>query len=1578
MSSIPKPSRIARPLTTSQTKEKGGGSDVSISEVSSNPLNLKVGDKVCVRGNTPGVISFLGETKFASGLWAGVVLDKPEGKNDGSVNGVSYFKCKPMYGVFSRPSRLSLRDALENTRKGPIPNINFPQLNLPYSKEKVSVQSLNSQLCLGTSPTKTLQQSIISSFDDPTQRTPSPTGSQISISTLKSSESPQLGDRVIVSSTTSNSKVGTLRYLGKAEFAQGEWAGVELDLPYGKNDGTVQGVAYFECKPNHGVFVLSSKVTKSPRSFMQFRQISNLSSASIATPNRRICRQRSDLSNISATSTSAGKRRSVSSINAPEMLKLSLKEKEAEIEKITKEMELERAQFSKAANQTDILESKLKEMEREFGTFKLESISSEHKKDERISELSSKLSEEKQKFEDLQFQFEELHLSKGSAEDQEEKEISLLKKELVESESTIEKLKEVEIYFKKVQSESKTMIKDLEEKCSVLAFEAEEKTVALNLEVDELKKNVESYKISLERERERSISVQGKMKTEEESVTRKIETLEEYISKKEDEILEMNMKIESFEKSEQCTFEKYEKALSELKESDLKNQELTTKTSQMEVELKCQYGEVDRLTNKINGLNEVMELKDTEIKSVKKILTQTQKSLKSTKEESEKAMARLSESDSSTNIEISKLMGENAALREKLDEDSENMNSSNKLVESIKEKLERTELEFIEANKKFENVCSINRNLEKEIETLRSGSSINNEEVKRLSGCISLKDSELSSLRGDVNILKSQLNTLKDVITQTEFEAKEKEALLIKEQEKDIFKLMEALKKSEGLLKKMEKTKADAIDACNSKMNAARKELNEQINELKVEMMETKVENTRLTEDLERSRVHATQTGSETSEELSSLKEAIESNIKMTKFKEQELEDLQNELVESKAKLQSVSKELSKESKFRVELQEKLESLHSTHDEEMGELVDVVNDLKEKDDELKVAMSQLEIKADTLVKVERDAERKEKLYKEELDRIKVECQDKIQVLTQSLEDTNAQISYLKESSASSKVEYDLRKEKLKTEKQQLEDEHNKEMDKKDELIQRLKSELSSNEVEQEVINEELKAKIEELEQVSMDLEVKEASFSNKVRINDESHNSEVEILVSKVEDAKIEIIDLNEKLARTKADHDSKIDELKLEKKVEVNNLQDLLSERDRDIVDHKAKISELENQITDIIRTSEDEVNLLNAKVVKFSSEFEELRTIRRELDSRVKTIETQRDEMSMQNEELNVKIVEKERQVNECTSQFQTIKVSFERTKKELAEHIEKSIEISSGNDELVTAINMERKRVDELQVALGETESERDTLSQQLEDFEATKERLRIVEGSEHELNGMIEELKRQSASMQDKFSAERKEMNEVVENSHILLTEKIEEFKSLKKESELLHSENAQINSFKRNILILEQEKREMENKLNLLGTNNVMGKPDIMKKSTTTVNIIDNEDEEESNENLRSQINFLNSVIVDMQRKNDKYKMKLELYESGKVLGGDMDDENSQLNLLLNGINANQVPPRLFCDICDQFDLHDTEDCPTQAMMVVDEGSHTRNTASRSSNRPYCESCEVFGHATQDCNDEETF
>ena len=41
------------------------------------------------------------------------------------------------------------------------------------------------------------------------------------------------------------------------------WMGVELDTAHGKNSGSRSGVRYFTCKPNHGVFVLPSRVKRS-------------------------------------------------------------------------------------------------------------------------------------------------------------------------------------------------------------------------------------------------------------------------------------------------------------------------------------------------------------------------------------------------------------------------------------------------------------------------------------------------------------------------------------------------------------------------------------------------------------------------------------------------------------------------------------------------------------------------------------------------------------------------------------------------------------------------------------------------------------------------------------------------------------------------------------------------------------------------------------------------------------------------------------------------------------------------------------------------------------------------------------------------------------------------------------------------------------------------------------------------------------------------------------------------------------------------------------------------------------------
>jgi kinesin family protein 13 len=41
--------------------------------------------------------------------------------------------------------------------------------------------------------------------------------------------------------------------------------GVELDAPTGKNDGTVQGITYFTCRPKHGIFVRADKLIQDKR-----------------------------------------------------------------------------------------------------------------------------------------------------------------------------------------------------------------------------------------------------------------------------------------------------------------------------------------------------------------------------------------------------------------------------------------------------------------------------------------------------------------------------------------------------------------------------------------------------------------------------------------------------------------------------------------------------------------------------------------------------------------------------------------------------------------------------------------------------------------------------------------------------------------------------------------------------------------------------------------------------------------------------------------------------------------------------------------------------------------------------------------------------------------------------------------------------------------------------------------------------------------------------------------------------------------------------------------------------------------
>jgi CAP-Gly domain-containing linker protein 1 len=214
-----------------------------------------IGDRVFVSGSKPGFIAFLGETQFAPGDWAGVVLDETIGKNDGSVNGVRYFQCEPKRGVFCRISKLSrtpgIAGAVKSAEDGSTSEVAMPVNgdNTPVNKRPTTPSMSHrpttpshgeSRLMRPTTPSlpRPVNKSLSSSNTSLNRgHAPAKVKSEVTSGSAGIKHNLNIGDRVLVS----GSKQGTLRYLGPADFAKGEWAGVELDDPVGKNDGAVAG-----------------------------------------------------------------------------------------------------------------------------------------------------------------------------------------------------------------------------------------------------------------------------------------------------------------------------------------------------------------------------------------------------------------------------------------------------------------------------------------------------------------------------------------------------------------------------------------------------------------------------------------------------------------------------------------------------------------------------------------------------------------------------------------------------------------------------------------------------------------------------------------------------------------------------------------------------------------------------------------------------------------------------------------------------------------------------------------------------------------------------------------------------------------------------------------------------------------------------------------------------------------------------------------------------------------------------------------------------------------------------------------
>ncbi|XP_030574187.1 CAP-Gly domain-containing linker protein 4 isoform X2 [Archocentrus centrarchus] len=224
---------------------------------------VRLGERVLVVGQRTGVVQFYGKTSFAPGLWLGIELDKPSGKNDGSVGGVRYFSCPPKHGVFAPPSRVQRIHGSVDC----LSELTSSRLSHPLSG--TIRRSFSTSSAIATPKETNKRSPVTRSRSNPHRRrwsTLSGGSGSIPGSTAGSSPSPgsdgqvrlHMGMQVLLSSAN---EMAVIRYLGTADFAPGLWLGLELRSPKGKNDGSVGGRRYFSCRPGHGVLVRPSRVT---------------------------------------------------------------------------------------------------------------------------------------------------------------------------------------------------------------------------------------------------------------------------------------------------------------------------------------------------------------------------------------------------------------------------------------------------------------------------------------------------------------------------------------------------------------------------------------------------------------------------------------------------------------------------------------------------------------------------------------------------------------------------------------------------------------------------------------------------------------------------------------------------------------------------------------------------------------------------------------------------------------------------------------------------------------------------------------------------------------------------------------------------------------------------------------------------------------------------------------------------------------------------------------------------------------------------------------------------------------------